>query len=225
MMDHLYYYLFYGSFTLMPILLLLILLTLQRCRIWSKRCAHKLDAISDEVESVKYSAESAITRHLSDYIPEKTHSIVSEIVEKQIRECDCLGEVRPEDVEFANPCDVPEEHPIKPFDINDLPPIDPEFEERFGPVIMEALALEQSYSDKYIKHPGINLNGVGMKRAALSPEHWAKLTSLGFVNETPVSVSAIVFNILVEHFSTHGKEIDEFVIIGDRNKNYGYGRY
>lgn len=90
---------------------------------------------------------------------------------------------------------------------------------------MEALALEQSYSDKYIKRPDINLNGVGMKRVALSPEHWAKLTSLGFVNETPVSISAIVFNILVEHFSTHGKEIDELVIIGDRNMKYGYGRY
>lgn len=224
-MDHLYYYLFYGSFTLMPVLLLLILFTLQRCRVWSKRCARKLDAIRDEVESVKYSAESAITRYLSDYIPDKIHALVSEMVEKHIRENEYPRELHPEDVEFVTPSEETQPHDLKPFDISDFPPIDPDFEERFGPVIMEALALEQSYSDKYIKRPDINLNGVGMKRVALSPEHWAKLTSLGFVNETPVSISAIVFNILVEHFSTHGKEIDELVIIGDRNMKYGYGRY
>lgn len=224
-MDHLYYYLFYGSFTLMPILLLLILLTLQRCRAWSKKCARKLDAIRDEVESVKYSAESAITRYLSDYIPDKIHALVSEMVEKHIRENSYLGEIQKKDVEFVNPNDDPQPSSLKPFDISDLPPIDPEFEDKFGPVIMEALAFEQSYSDKYIKRPDVNLNDVGMKRVALSPEHWSKLTSLGFVNETPVSVSAIVFNILTEHFSTYGKEIDELVIIGDRNMKYGYGRY
>lgn len=225
MMDRLYYYLFYGSFTLMPILLLLILLTQQRCRVWAKRCARKLDIIRDEVESVKYSAESAITRFLSDYIPDKIHAIVSELVEKHIRENDCPQEIRPEDVEFIPACEEPQTSPLKSFDINDLPKMDPDFEDRFGPVIMEALGLEQCYSDKYIKRPDINLNGVGMKRVSLSPEHWAKLTSLGFVNETPVSVSAIVNNILMEHFSTYGKEIDELVIIGDRNKKYGYGRY
>lgn len=224
-MDNLYYYLFYGSFTLMPILLILILLTLQRCRVWSKRCAHKLDEIRDEVESVKYSAESAITRYLSDYIPDKIHALVSEMVEKHIRENEYPRELRSEDVEFVNPNDEPQTSSLKPFDISDLPPIDPDFEDKFGSVIMEALAFEQSYSDKYIKRPDVNLNGVGMKRVALSPEHWAKLTSLGFVNETPISVSAIVFNILTEHFSTYGKEIDELVIIGDRNKKYGYGRY
>lgn len=225
MMDNLYYYLFYGSFTLMPILLLLILLTLQRSRVWSKRCALKLDAVRDEVESVKHSAESAITRYLSDYIPEKIHSLVSEMVEKHIRENEYPRELHSEDVEFVTPSDEPHTAPLKTFDISDLPPIDPEFEDKFGPVIMKALAFEQSYSDKYIKRPDVNLNGMGMKRVALLPEHWSKLTSLGFVNETPVSVSAIVFNILTEHFSTHGKEIDELVIIGDRNKKYGYGRY
>lgn len=223
-MDRLYYYLFYGSFTLMPILLLLILMTQQRCRVWSKRCARKLDIIRDEVESVKYSAESAITRYLSDYIPDKIHAIVSELVEKHIRESDYPHEVCQEDVEFVPACEGPQTSPLKLFDINDLPRMEPDFKDRFGPVIMEALALEQSYSDKYIKRPDINLNAMGMKRVALLPEHWAKLTSLGFVNETPVSVSAIVFNILTEHFSTHGKEIDELVIIGNRNKKYGYGR-
>ena len=224
-MDYLYYYLFYGSFTLMPVLLLLILLTLQRYRVWSKRCARKLDSIRDEVESVKYSAESAITRYLSDHIPDKIYALVSDMVEKHIRENEYPRELRSEGVEFVTPSEEPQPNSLRPFDLSDLPPIDPDFEDRFGPVIMEALALEQSYSDKYMKRPDFNLNGVGMKRVALSPEHWAKLTSLGFVNETPVSVSAIVFNILVEHFSTHSKEIDELVIIGDRNKNYGYGRY
>lgn len=224
-MDNLYYYLFYGSFTLMPILLLLILLTLQHSRVWSKRCARKLDEIRDEVENVKHSAESAITRYLSDFIPDKIHSLVSEMVEKHIRENEYPRELRSEDVEFVNPNDEPQLNSLKPFDISDFPPMDADFEDKFGPVIMEALAFEQSYSDKYIKSPDVNLNGIGMKRVALSPEHWSKLTSLGFVNETPVSVSAIVFNILTEHFSTHGKEIDELVIIGDRNKKYGYGRY
>ena len=225
MMDGLYYYLFYGSFTLMPILLLLILLTLLRCRAWSKRCALKLDAVRDEVESVKHSAESAITRYLSDYIPDKIHSLVSEMVEKHIRENSYLGDIREEDVEFVPPCEEQEVRPLRTFDINDLPRMEPDFEERFCPVIMEALALEQGYSDKFIKRPDINLNAMGMKRVALSPEHWSKLTSLGFINETPVSVSAIVFNILMEHFSTYGKEIEELVIIGDRNMKYGYGRY
>lgn len=224
-MDNLYYYLFYGSFTLMPILLLLILLTLQRCRVWSKRCARRLDAVRDEVESVKHSAESAITSYLSEYIPDKIHSLVSEMVEQHIRDNEYPRELRSEDVEFVNPNDEPQPSSLKPFDISDFPTMDADFEDKFGPVIMEALAFERSYSDKYIKRPGVNLNGIGMKRVALSPEHWAKLTSLGFVNETPVSVSAIVFNILTEHFSTYGKEIDELVIIGDRNMKYGYGRY
>lgn len=224
-MDHLYYYLFYGSFTLMPILLLLILLTQQRCRVWSKRCARKLDIIRDEVESVKYSAESAIMRYLSDYIPDKIHALVSEMVEKHIKDNEYARELSLKDVEFVTPCEKPQPHDLKPFDISDFPTMNGDFEDRFGPVIMEALALEQGYSDKYIKRPDINLNAMGMKRVALLPEHWAKLTSLGFVNERPVSVSAIVFNILAEHFSTYGKEIDELVIIGNRNKKYGYERY
>ena len=224
-MEGMCHYLLYGSVIVMPILLLLILLTLRCFSQGLHKSLRMLDMIREEVESVKSSAESAVTRYLTDCIPDKIHAIVSEIVEKQIRECNCLGDVLPEDVEFADSCEVPEVNPRKPFDINDFPTMDPDFEERFGPVIMGALALEQSYSDKYIKRPDFNLNGVGMKRVALSPEHWAKLTSLGFVNEPPVSVSAIVFNILVEHFNTHGKEIDELVIIGDRNKKYGYGRY
>lgn len=224
MMDHLYYYLFYGSFTLMPVLLLLILLTLQRCRVWSKRCARKLDAIRDEVESVKYSAESAITRYLSDYIPDKIHSLVSDMVEEHLRDNNYPQEVCLNDVEFMLSDEKPQVQSLKPFDINDFPKMDPELGEKCGAAILEAFAFEQSYSAKYIKRPDVNLNAMGMKRVSLSPEHWSKLTSLGFVNETPVSVSAIVFNILVEHFSTHGKEIDELVIIGDRNKKYGYGR-
>lgn len=224
MMDDLYFYLFYGSFTLMPILLLLILLTQQRCRVWSKRCARKLDAIRDEVESVKYSAESAITRYLSDYIPERIHTHVSDMVEKHIRENSFLRDIREEDVEFVSPCEEPQIQPLKSFDINDLPKMDPELGEKCGAAILEAFGFEQSYSDKYIKRSDVNLNGMGIKRVALSLDHWSKLTSLGFVNETPVSVSAIVNNILAEHFSTYGKEIDELVIIGDRNKKYGYGR-
>lgn len=224
-MDRLYYYLFYGSFTLMPILLLLILLTLLRCRVWSKRCARKLDAVRDEVESVKHSAESEITRYPSDYIPDKIHSLVSEMVEKHIRENSYLSDIREEDVEFVPTCEAPQTSPLKSFDINDLPKMESGLGEKFGPVIMEALASERYYTDKYIKRPDINFNGIGMKRVALSPEHWSRLTSLGFVNETPVSVSAIVFNILTEHFSTYGKEIEELVIIGDRNMKYGYGRY
>lgn len=223
-MDRLYYYLFYGSFTLMPILLLLILLAQQRCRVWSKRCARKLDAVLDGVESVKYSVESAITRYLSECIPDKIHSLVSEMVEKHIRENDCPHEVCLEDVEFVSTCEESHTSPLKPFDINDLPKMDPELEGKFSSAILEAFALEESYSDKYIKRPVYNLNGMGMRRVTLSPEHWAKLMSLGFVNEPPVSVSAIVNNILTEHFITHGKEIDELVIIGNRNKKYGYGR-
>lgn len=225
MMDHLYYYLFYGSFTLMPILLLLIFLTLLRCRVWSKRCARKLEDVHEEVESVKHSAESAIMRCLSDYIPDKIHSLVSEMVEKHIRENSYLSDIREEDVEFVPTCEAPQTNPLKSFDINDLPKMEPGFGEKFGPVIMEALTSERYYTDKYIKRPDINFNGIGMKRVALSPEHWSRLASLGFVNETPVSVSAIVFNILTEHFSTYGKEIEELVIIGDRNMKYGYGRY
>lgn len=223
-MDHLYYYLFYGSFTLMPILLLLILLTLLRCRIWSKRCARKLEDVREEVESVKHSAESAIIRYLSDYIPDKIHSLVSEMVEKHIRENSYLSDIREEDVEFVPIYEAPQTSPLKSFDINDLPKMEPGFGENFSPVIMEALTSERYYTDKYIKRPDINFNGIGMKRVALSPEHWSRLASLGFVNETPVSVSAIVFNILTKHFSTYGKEIEELVIIGDRNMKYGYGR-
>lgn len=224
-MDDLYFYLLSGSIVLIPILLLLILLNQHRCRAWSKKCAHKLDTLCDEVESIKYSAEAALTRYLSDYIPEKIHSLVSDMVEKHIREDNSPQEVCLNDVEFEFTDEKPQVQSLKPFDINDFPKMDTELGEKCCTAIMEALALEHGYSAKYIKRPDVNFNGMGMKRVTLSPEHWSKLTSLGFVNETPVSVSAIVFNILVEHFSTHGKEIEKLVIIGDRNMKYGYGRY
>lgn len=223
-MDRLYYYLFYGSFTLMPILLLLILLTQQRCRVWSKRCARKLDTIRDEVECVKYSLESAITRYLSDCIPDRIHTLVSEMVEKHIRENDFPCEVRLEEVEFAPACEEPQPHPLKQFDVNDLPKMDSEFGEKYGDAIFEALAFEESYTDKYITRPAINFNGIGMKRVTLSPDHWSKLMDLGFVKEEPVSVSALLYNILEEHFNTYGKEIEPLAIIGNRNMKYGYGR-
>ena len=225
MMDDLYFYLLSGSIVLIPILLLLILLNQQRCRAWSKKCANKLDTLCDEVESIKYSAEAALTRYLSDYIPEKIHSLVSDMEETQIREKSSLSDIREEDVEVVLTDEKPQVQSLKPFDINDFPKMDPVLGEKCCTAIMEALALEHGYSAKYIKRPDVNFNGMGMKRVSLSPEHWSKLTSLGFVNETPVSVSAIVFNILVEHFSTHGKEIEKLVIIGDRNMRYGYGRY
>ena len=222
-MDRFYYYLFYGSFTLMPILLLLILITQQRCRVWAKRCARKLDIINDTVERVKYSAESAITRYLSDSVPDKMHGLISEMVEKHFRENVLPCELRPEDVEFGSPYKEPEIFPKESFDINDFPTMEPELQEKLRPAI-ETIVFEEGYADKYINRPSFNLNGIGMKRVALSPEHWTKLVSLGFVNEEPVSVSAIVHNILAEHFDKYGKEIGELVIIGDRNKKYGYGR-
>lgn len=223
-MDRLYYYLFYGSFTLMPILLLLILLTKQRCLVWSKRCAGKLDAIRVEVESVKYSLESAITRYLSDCVSDKIHTLVSEMVENHNRENDFQREVRLEEVASVPACEEPQTQPLKPFDINDLPKMEPEFGEKYGDAILEALAFEESYTDKYITRAAINFNGIGMKRVTLSPGHWSKLMNLGFVREEPVSVSAILYNILEEHFKTYGKEIEPLAIIGNRNMKYGYGR-
>lgn len=224
MMDRFYYYLFYGSFTLMPILLLLILITQQRCRVWAKRCARKLDIINDTVESVKHSTESAITRYLSDYVPDKIHGHISEIVEKNIRESFSQVDLHPIDTEYNSPYEGPLKSSNDSFDIKDFPAMESDLHGKLMPVI-EAIAFEESYTDKYINRPSFNLNCIGMKRIALSPEHWTKLVNLGFVKEDPVSVSAIVYNILAEHFSIYGKEIEELVLIGDRNRKYGYGRY
>jgi hypothetical protein len=151
------------------------------------------------------------------------HGLISEMVEKHFRENVLPCELRPEDVEFGSPYKEPEIFPKESFDINDFPTMEPELQEKLRPAI-ETIVFEEGYADKYINRPSFNLNGIGMKRVALSPEHWTKLVSLGFVNEEPVSVSAIVHNILAEHFDKYGKEIGELVIIGDRNKKYGYGR-
>ena len=148
----------------------------------AKRCARKLDIINDTVESVKYSAESAITRYLSDSVPDKMHGLISEMVEKHFRENVLPCELRPEDVEFGSPYKEPEIFPKESFDINDFPTMEPELQEKLRPAI-ETIVFEEGYADKYINRPSFNLNGIGMKRVALSPEHWTKLVSLGFVNE------------------------------------------
>lgn len=87
------------------------------------------------------------------------------------------------------------------------------------------------YSDKYLKRPDICLNNVGVKRISIPPELWHTIHSLAYANASgsqniePLSISAVAFNIINDHFNSHSEEINILAERGTEKILRGYDRY
>ena len=88
-----------------------------------------------------------------------------------------------------------------------------------------------NYSDKYLKRPDICLNNIGVKRISIPPELWQTIHSLAYANASgsqniePLSISAVAYNIINEHFKTHSDEINILAERGSEKILRGYDRY
>lgn len=87
------------------------------------------------------------------------------------------------------------------------------------------------YSDKFLKRPGICLNNVGVKRISIPPELWDTIQSLAYANASgsqniePLSISAVAYNIINDHFNSHSEEINILAERGTEKMLRGYDRY
>ena len=87
------------------------------------------------------------------------------------------------------------------------------------------------YSEKFLKRPGINLNNVGVKRISIPPQLWEAIQSLAYANASgsqniePLSISAVAFNIISDHFISHSEEINILTERGTEKMLRGYERY
>lgn len=87
------------------------------------------------------------------------------------------------------------------------------------------------YSEKFLKRPGICLNNIGVKRISIPPELWDTIQSLAYANASgsqniePLSISAVAFNIINDHFNSHSEEINILAERGTEKILRGYDRY
>ena len=224
----LYYYLFYTSFVSMPIILLLILLTQQRCRIWAKRGVKATEDIARNIASIELALkkyhkdmDSYIGRKIEEFRTETTEGI-EDTIRKVVDGILCPGpvEVKLEDLEFL---DNKLENPVE-----DVPLMAFESENANKQAMDESQlnTLLDNYVMDYPHPSDAKFLGAGCKRVYLSADLSAKLDKLTFVLEEPVTVSAILDNILIQHYHKYQKEIDVLCEIGKKNKNtFRHGRY
>lgn len=220
-----YAYIFYGSLVVMPMLLLLIFLMLDRCRVWSKRTAKGVAEVKSEVQQT-------------------VKQCLEENYEKSIRDFDLLEtanesnaqSVKHEDIQFS-----PDDFFIPPSnserELLEIQEIEAAFEEAFKEDSIEDKVRDLSsehvadYSDKYLKRPDICLNNIGVKRISIPPELWQTIHSLAYANASgsqniePLSISAVAYNIINEHFKTHSDEINILAERGSVKILRGYDRY
>ena len=159
------------------------------------------------------------------------------------------------DIEFLEPVDdlqtQSENQELKPFNLNDylarmsdveskpigFQDLDEAFQATFDEGNIEETVPDvcndkvADYSDKYLKRPGICLNNVGVKRISIPPELWHTIHSLAYANASgsqniePLSISAVAFNIISDHFNSHSEEINILAERGTEKILRGYDRY
>lgn len=210
---------FYGTLVCLLFPLVFILVMAYRYQLWLKRSYREIEGIRSDANSDKEELKSSILNYLDKELPEALKPIIKDMVESCVRkEIDKFfpspdisveptmvkKEMSLEDVEFIKPSSVG-------IGVDEL-------EEAF-------LSPEKTYAAQYLKKPDVSMNEMGIKRVSISPELWHKLNLLSFVKEEPISVSAIVQNILAEHFVCNDTEINKLTEIGRKNMKYGYGRY
>lgn len=220
-----YAYIFYGSLVVMPVLLLLIFLMLDRCRVWSKKTAKGVAEVKSEVQqTVKQCLEENYEKSIRDFDLLETANESNTQSEKQ------------EAIQF-NPDDffIPPSNSDR--ELLEIQEIEAAFEEAFKEDSIEDKVRDLSnvqvadYSDKYLKRPDIRLNNIGVKRISIPPELWQTIHSLAYAyasgsqNIEPLSISAVAYNIINEHFKTHSDEINILAERGSEKILRGYDRY
>lgn len=220
-----YAYIFYGSLVVMPMLLLLIFLMLDRCRVWSKKTAKGVAEVKSEVQqTVKQCLEENYEKSIRDFDLLETANESNTQSEKQ------------EAIQF-NPDDffIPPSNSDR--ELLEIQEIEAAFEEAFKEDSIEDKVRDLSnvqvadYSDKYLKRPDIRLNNIGVKRISIPPELWQTIHSLAYANASgsqniePLSISAVAYNIINEHFKTHSDEINILAERGSEKILRGYDRY
>lgn len=220
-----YAYIFYGSLVVMPVLLLLIFLMLDRCRVWSKKTAKGVAEVKSEVQqTVKQCLEENYEKSIRDFELLETANESNAHSEKQ------------EAIQFS-----PDDFFIPPSDsdrevlgIREIEEaVQAAFKEESIEDKVRDLSSEQvaDYSDKYLKRPDICLNNIGVKRISIPPELWQTIHSLAYANASgsqniePLSISAVAYNIINEHFKTHSDEINILAERGSEKILRGYDRY
>lgn len=186
-----YAYIFYGSLVVMPMLLLLIFLMLDRCRVWSKKTAKGVAEVKSEVQqTVKQCLEENYEKSIRDFDLLETANESNTQSEKQ------------EAIQF-NPDDffIPPSNSDR--ELLEIQEIEAAFEEAFKEDSIEDKVRDLSnvqvadYSDKYLKRPDIRLNNIGVKRISIPPELWQTIHSLAYANASgsqniePLSISAV----------------------------------
>lgn len=259
MSPSIYAYIFYGSLVIMPILLFLIFLVLDRCRVWSKKTAR------DVAEVKKHFTYGDVKRLLSgiserlanfnDRIAPDFQKVLMCEIQQAVKEC-LKGNFEKDykDIELLEPDDElqtqSENQEPMPFnldgylarmsDVESKPigfqDLDEAVQAAFDEGNIEEVREVNNdkvadYSDKFLKRPGICLNNVGVKRISIPPELWHTIHSLAYANASgsqniePLSISAVAFNIINDHFNSHSEEINILAERGTEKILRGYDRY
>lgn len=220
-----YAYIFYGSLVVMPVLLLLIFLMLDRCRVWSKKTAKGVAEVKSEVQqTVKQCLKENYEKSIRDF----------ELLETANESND--QSLKQEAIQFC-PDDffIPQSNSDR--ELLEIQEIEAAFQEAFKEESIEDKVRDISnvqvadYSDKYLKRPDICLNNIGVKRISIPPELWQTIHSLAYANASgsqdiePLSISAVAYNIINEHFKTHSDEIKILAERGSEKILRGYDRY
>ena len=242
MSPSIYAYIFYGSLVIMPILLFLIFLVLDRCRVWSKKTAKDVAEVKKHFTygDVKRLL-SGISDRLADFndriAPDfqkvlmcEIHQAVKECLkgnfEKDYKDIEFLESVDDLQTQSENQEPMPfnlDGYLARMFDVESKPIGFQDLDEAFQAAFDEGNIEEvrevgndkvADYSDKFLKRPGICLNNVGVKRISIPPELWHTIHSLAYANASgsqniePLSISAVAFNIINDHFNSHSEEIN-----------------
>ena len=175
------------------------------------------------------------SKQLSDEITPFVKSYVAEAIDKYVaEEQDKLRDFMvPAEVQY--PDAIPLANVAQHF--NSFQEIDEAVQAAFNESLIEEKGPQVSndkvadYSDKFLKRPGICLNNVGVKRISIPPELWDTIQSLAYANASgsqniePLSISAVAYNIINDHFNSHSEEINILAERGTEKMLRGYDRY
>lgn len=175
------------------------------------------------------------SKQLSDDITPFVKSYVAEAIDKYVaEEQDKLRDFMvPAEVQY--PDAIPLANVAQHF--NSFQEIDEAVQAAFNESLIEEKGPQVSndkvadYSDKFLKRPGICLNNVGVKRISIPPELWDTIQSLAYANASgsqniePLSISAVAYNIINDHFNSHSEEINILAERGTEKMLRGYDRY
>lgn len=175
------------------------------------------------------------SKQLSDEIIPFVKSYVAEAIDKYVaEEQDKLRDFMvPAEVQY--PDAIPLANVAQHY--NSFQEIDEAVQAAFNESLIEEKGPQVSndkvadYSDKFLKRPGICLNNVGVKRISIPPELWDTIQSLAYANASgsqniePLSISAVAYNIINDHFNSHSEEINILAERGTEKIIRGYDRY